>query len=220
MDLLLTHLHIDHIQGLGFFNLLCRPDLEVHLWGPASTALELHARLARYLSPPLSPLRLGDLSCRLTLHDVPRGTFEIGGLKVLADFVCHPGPTVGYRITEDGKSIAYLPDHEPALGTRHSREDSDWISGFELASGVNLLIHDAQYSATEYAERVGWGHSSIPHALKFAAAARVERLVTFHHDPAHDDSVLDQLMEEACGTPDLPFQLVAGTEGTTFHLGA
>jgi phosphoribosyl 1,2-cyclic phosphodiesterase len=220
VDVLLTHLHMDHIQGLGFFNPLYEPDLEVHLWAPPSATLDLHARLARYLSPPLFPVRLRDLPCRLTLHDAPRGKFEIGELEVMSDLVCHPGPTVGYRITEDGKSVAYLPDHEPALGVRDFPEDPDWTSGFELASGVSLLIHDAQYSATEYAEHVGWGHSAIPHALAFAAAARVEVLVTFHHDPAHDDSMLDQLLEEARGISDLPFELVPGTEGASFQLGA
>lgn len=115
----------------------------------------------------------------------------------MSDLVCHPGPTVGYRITEGDRSVAYLPDHEPALGARHFPEDPDWTSGFELASGVDLLIHDAQYSAAEYANRVGWGHSSIPHALAFAAAAHVGILATFHHDPTHCDALLDELLEEA-----------------------
>jgi phosphoribosyl 1,2-cyclic phosphodiesterase len=218
VDLLLTHLHMDHIEGLGFFEPLYQAELEVHLWAPPSATLDLSARLSRYLSPPLSPVRLRDLPCRLTLHDVPRGRFEIGGLDVVADFVCHPGPTVGYRITEDAGSISYLPDHEPALGARHFPEDPDWTSGFDLASGVDLLIHDAQYNAAEYVEHVGWGHSSISQALAFAAAAGVRRLVTFHHDPAHDDAALDRLLEEARGTSGLPFELVPGTEGASFHL--
>jgi phosphoribosyl 1,2-cyclic phosphodiesterase len=219
LDILLTHLHMDHIQGLGFFRSLYQPDLEVHIWGPSSTTLHLGARLARYLSPPLFPVRIRDLPSRPTLHDVTRGSFMIGGLKVTADLVCHRGPTFGYRITEDGISVAYLPDHEPALGARQFPGDPDWTSGFDLASNVGLLIHDAQYHATEYPDHVGWGHSSIPHALEFAAAAGVERLVTFHHDPAHDDPVLDQLFDEASATPDLPFELVPGTEGASFQLG-
>lgn len=219
VDILLTHLHMDHIQGLGFFRSLYQPDLEVHIWGPYSTTLDLGARLARYLSPPLFPVRIRDLPSRPTLHDVPRGSFMIGGFKVMADLVCHSGPTFGYRITEDGISVAYLPDHEPALGVRQFPGDRDWTSGFDLATGASLLIHDAQYHATEYPDHVGWGHSSIPHALDFAAAAGVERLVAFHHDPAHDDSVLDQLFDEAMRTPDLPFELVPGTEDASFQLG-
>ncbi|MGH7274861.1 MAG: MBL fold metallo-hydrolase [Nitrospiria bacterium] len=218
LDLLLTHLHMDHIQGLGFFNPLYQPGLEVHIWGPSLATHDLRTRLIRYLSPPLFPVRIRDLPCRLTFHAVPRGNFKIGGLEIMADRVCHPGPTFGYRITEDTLSMAYLPDHEPALGGHHFLRDADWTSGFELASGVDLLIHDAQYSTSEYAEHVGWGHSSIHHALEFAAATGVDRLVTFHHDPAHDDLTLDKLIEEARGKSDLSFELVPGTEGASFHL--
>lgn len=218
VDLLLTHLHMDHILGLGFFRPLDQPGQEVHIWGPPSTTLDLRARLTRYLSPPLFPVRVRDLPCRLTLHDVPLEPFEIGRLRIVAALVCHPGQTVGYRITEDGASMAYLPDHEPALGARNFPGESDWTSGFELAAGVDLLIHDAQYTDAEYPQRVGWGHSTISHALRFAAAAGVKRLVTFHHDPGHDDRVLDRLTEEARRAFDLPFQLIPGTEGSSFDL--
>jgi phosphoribosyl 1,2-cyclic phosphodiesterase len=218
VDLLLTHLHMDHIQGLGFFRPLDQPGQEVHIWGPPSTTLDLGTRLGRYLSPPLFPVRLRELPCRLTLHDVPLDRFEIGGLKITADLVCHPGPTVGYRITEAGRSIAYLPDHEPALGVRRFPRAPDWTSGVDLATGVDLLIHDAQYSAAEYPERVGWGHSSLPQAIGFAALARVKQLVTFHHDPGHDDLFLDRLMAQVRRSSEIPFELVPGTEGATFHL--
>lgn len=219
LDILLTHLHTDHIQGLGFFDPLHQPNLEAHIWGPASTTLDLRERLDRYLSPPLSPVRLRDLPCCLTLHDAPFESFEIGGLTVAADLVCHPGPTVGYRITEDTAAVTYLPDHEPALGVDDFPGEPDWTSGFSLAAGANLLIHDAQYSDAEYEKHVGWGHSSISQALRFAAAARVERLVTFHHDPTHDDAALDELLEEAKRTAGLAFEVVPGTEGAIFEVG-
>ena len=116
VDVLLTHLHMDHIQGLGFFAPFFEQDREVHLWGPPSTTQALRERLTRYLSPPLFPVRLRELPCRLVLHDVPLEAFEIGPFHVTAALVCHPGPTVGYRIAADGATLAYLPDHEPALG--------------------------------------------------------------------------------------------------------
>jgi len=218
VDILLTHLHMDHIQGLGFFQPLYESEQEIHVWGPRSATLDLRARLARYLSPPLFPVRLRDLPCRLTLHDVPLEGFQIGGLKIVAAFICHPGPTVGYRITEGSTTVAYLPDHEPALGASNFPGAPDWTSGFDLADGVDLLIHDAQYSAAEYPEHIGWGHSAISHTVGFAAAAGVKRLVTFHHDPGHDDLTLDRLIEEARGAFELPFQLLAGVEGARFNL--
>jgi ribonuclease BN (tRNA processing enzyme) len=218
IDVLLTHLHMDHIQGLGFFDPLYQPGLDVHVWGPASTTLDLRERLARYLSPPLFPVRLRELPCSLTLHDVPLGKFEIGEFEIVASLVCHPGPTVGYRITEDGQSIAFLPDHEPALGVREFPGPPEWTSGFGLAEGVDLLIHDAQYSDSEYLEHVGWGHSSISQAVQFGVATGVGQLVTFHHDPAHDDSTLDRLLKAAEAECKGHLQLVAGLEGAKYAL--
>jgi len=196
IDILLSHLHMDHVQGLGFFAPLFRPGLEVHIWGPPSTTLSLRERLTRYLSPPLFPVALRDLASNLVLHDVPtQEPFELGSLTVTAALVIHPGPTVGYRITDGRTTLSYLPDHEPALGSRDFPEPAQWSSGFALAEGADLLIHDAQYTEAEYVERVGWGHSTLEHATGFAAAARVRQLATFHHDPTHDDATIDELLE-------------------------
>ena len=219
LDILITHLHFDHIQGLGFFEPLYRPDLNVHIWGPASTTVDFGSRLARDFSTTLFPVRLGDLPCRPVVHDVPLGTFRIGGLAVTASLVSHPGPTVGYRITENGTTIAYLPDHEPALGARDFPGDVEWLSGYELAVGADLLIHDAQFTDAEYAEHVGWGHSAFPHTLAFAAATGVKRLVTFHHDPSHSDSTLDRLIKEARERHP-PFEILPGAEGTILQLAS
>lgn len=218
VDILLTHLHMDHIQGLGFFGPLYTPNLEVHIWGPPSTTLHLRERLGRYLSPPLFPVQLRDLPCRLTLHDVPLGEFEIGEFVLMTALICHPGPTVGYRISEGSVGIAYLADHEPALGVRGFPGPARWTSGYELAEGVDLLIHDAQYTEAEYQTHVGWGHSSLPQALAFATLSNVKRMVTFHHDPGHDDATLDRVFLDARKRGDLPFALVAGMERATFEL--
>jgi len=217
IDLLLTHLHMDHIQGLGFFEPLYERGREIHIWGPPSPTLDLRTRLARYLSPPLFPVRLRDLPCRLTLHNVPPERFEVGGLEVEAALVCHPGSTVGYRISEGARSLAYLPDHEPALGLREFPGEPEWTSGFDLAAGADLLIHDAQYTTEEYQKRVGWGHSSIRDAIAFATVAGARRFVPFHHDPTHDDAMLD-CIDSVVRTGDLPFGFVAGTEGATFEV--
>jgi phosphoribosyl 1,2-cyclic phosphodiesterase len=219
VDILLTHLHMDHIQGLGFFAPFFEDGRPVHLWGPPSTTQALRERLTRYLSPPLFPVRLRELPCSLVLHDVPLGTFEIGPFRATAALICHPGPTVGYRIAADGATLAYLPDHEPVLGFGRIPAAPDWISGFALADGVDVLVHDAQYSAAEYADHVGWGHSALTHTLAFGTAADVRRLVTFHHDPGHDDDTLTRLLEEARAGATFPFEIVPGTEGLSIDLG-
>ena len=220
VDILLTHLHMDHIQGLGFFAPLYRPDFEVHIWGPGSATLGLKARLMRYLSPPLFPVNLSELPCTLTFHEVPCGERDIGEFRVCAALVCHPGPTVGYRISAPGRGVlTYLPDHEPALAVlRFPSLPREWTSGGTLAAGADLLIHDGQYSAAEYPGHCGWGHSSLNQMLAFATLTEVRQLVPFHHDPDHTDSDLDQLMAQAIEETKPAYRVTPGIEGTVFDL--
>ena len=218
VDVLLTHLHMDHLQGLGFFGPLFEPDLEVHVWGPAYHDKSLEDRLARYLSPPLFPVRLRELPSQLECHDVPRGQFPVGDLTVIADYVCHPGATVGYRIEEAGRAFTYLPDHEPALGDEFFPSEPTWTSGYELGHGADLLVHDCQYGPEEYVSHLGWGHSTIEDAMAFADMCRVSKLVTFHHDPSHDDDTIDQLLAEAMTSLQPTCIVAAGHEGDTFHI--
>ena len=220
VDLLLTHLHMDHIQGLGFFAPLYQEGLDVHVWGPASVQVTLKARLMRYLSPPLFPVRLGELPCRLTLHDVGEAEVDIEEFRVAAAHVCHPGPTVGYRITDAiGKVVTYLPDHEPALGANAFPSlPREWTSGGILAADSDLLIHDSQYSSHEYPDHVGWGHSSLAHVLDFASLVEARHLVPFHHDPGHSDVELDRLFAEAIDEHDPDYPVTPAKEGMTFRL--
>jgi phosphoribosyl 1,2-cyclic phosphodiesterase len=214
IDLLLTHLHLDHLQGIGFFLPLFAGTGEVHVWGPPSISADLRRRLGRYLSPPLFPVRVRDLGARLVLHDAPARPERIGPFTVRADLIIHPGPTVGYRIESDGRTIAYLPDHEPALGGDILPRTRRWTSGAGLAADVDLLIHDAQYTADERRIRVGWGHSSMEQTVAFAELTGARRLVPFHHDPAHDDAALDRMQAAMASATSIPVE--AGREGATF----
>ena len=217
VDIFLSHLHMDHIQGLGFFAPMFTHGMDVHLWGPPSATLDLRRRLTRYLSPPLFPIRLRDLSKHVGLHNAPDRPVKIGGLEVTAAEVIHPGPTVGYRVRENGTSLAYIPDHEPALGNAHFPDGGPWTSGHALAKDVDLLIHDVQYFPDERASRIGWGHSSTVEAAAFATQAGAKRLSCFHHDPAHDDATLDRLVAEvAAAAPAL--EVSGASEGQTIHL--
>lgn len=217
MDILLTHFHMDHLQGLGFFAPLFNPNMEVHIWGPPSTTLTLHDRLSRYLSPPLFPVCIRDFSCDLHLHDAPRGTFQLGGLEVTSDLVCHPGPTMGYRVSENGSSLAYLPDHEVALGACQFPHETAWTSGHTIARGADYLLHDSQYDQPDYDQKVGWGHSTPMQSAQFAAAAGVGTLVTFHHDPNYDDDTLDSLAERAQEHAGQT-RVIGGAEGMVIEL--
>ncbi|MFN8599316.1 MAG: MBL fold metallo-hydrolase [Candidatus Binatia bacterium] len=194
-----SHLHMDHIQGLGFFAPLHDRDVETHIWGLARDVDDLGARLRRYLSPPLFPVRLRDPP-RLALHALPAGEFveawSSGGHAGWSS-VCHPGFTVGLRVVSGRSTLAYLFDHEPALGVAGFPLGGVWTSGHDVAHGADLLLHDSQYSIAEYAQHVGWGHSALDHTLAFARLAAVKHLVTFHHDPWHGDDDIDRLTAEA-----------------------
>jgi phosphoribosyl 1,2-cyclic phosphodiesterase len=195
IDLMLSHLHLDHIVGLGFFAPLFRPGLTITIWGPPA-ATPLVDRLGRYLSPPLFPVRLRDLPSSYELREVPAGPFAVGPFTVTAEAVIHPDPAVGYRVTDEGRCLAYLPDHEPALGPDFP-SDPEWTSGAGVALGADLLIHDAQYTSDEYLDRVGWGHSSVDDAVAFADLVGARRLALFHHDPSRSDADVDALLDHA-----------------------
>ena len=176
VDILLTHLHMDHILGLGFFGPLYNPEIEVHIWGPASSTQGLQARLKRYLSPPLFPVRLNELPCKLHFHEVPRADVDIGEFRVSSSLVCHPGPTVGYRIASpSGKVLTYLPDHEPALGAlTFPALPREWTSGAMLAADADLLIHDSQYSAAEYGCHCG-SSAIVPSCVVRSSERKIPR---------------------------------------------
>jgi len=197
VHLLLTHLHLDHLEGLRFFAPLFDPDVEIDLWGPRSPVLGLKERIRRSFSPPLFPIDLQDTPAKVNFFDVPSTPWRIGDALLNASLVVHPGPTVGFRIDADGASVAYLPDHEPALTGRFEERTRDWISGGSVAEDVDLLLHDAQYFEAEYDQRLGWGHSSVSSAVAYADAVGAQRLVLFHHDPTHSDETMQQLETEA-----------------------
>ena len=197
VDLLLTHLHVDHVEGLGAFEPIWSPGIELHVWGPPSPVASLDERIATYFSPPLFPVHLSEVPATTVFHDATERPWAIGSARVWSEPIMHAGQTVGYRIRDDdGSVLAYLTDHEPALGSDLERLPGEWISGFGLAAGADVLIHDCQYTPEEYAARVGFGHSSTEHAAAFAHRADVGRLVMFHHDPLHSDDELDRMRDD------------------------
>jgi phosphoribosyl 1,2-cyclic phosphodiesterase len=219
INLFLTHLHLDHLEGLRFFAPLWDKSVTLEIWGPRSPVLPLRDRVLRSFSPPLFPLDLRDVPARITFHDLPGETWQRDGVSIFSELVLHPGPTLGYRLEIGDATVAYLPDHEPGLAGIAGRS-RDWISGSSLAEGADLLLHDAQYTEEEYAARIGWGHSSIEAAVSFWDAVDAHRLVLFHHDPDRSDGALEAIEEHArrLGPPDRPAPVLA-KEGVTLELG-
>jgi len=197
LHILLTHLHLDHIQGLMFFAPVFLPESQIVVWGPASPEASLRDRIARYISAPLTPVDVRELPCQVSFREAETTEWQIGPARIRSASVSHRGPTLGYRVEVDGSSVCYIPDHEPGLGASLADLDEDWISGFDLARDSTLLIHDSQYTDDEYPEHLGWGHSSLSDALVLGQRTRAERLLLFHHDPLHSDDFLDALSGEA-----------------------
>jgi phosphoribosyl 1,2-cyclic phosphodiesterase len=215
IHLFLTHLHLDHLEGLRFFAPLFNAAVSLDIWGPRSPVLPLGDRILRAFSPPLFPLDLRDVPARITFHDLPGDPWQRDGISIFSDLVLHPGPTLGYRLEVGGVILAYLPDHEPALAGIAGRS-TDWISGAALAHGADLLLHDAQYTEEEYASKIGWGHSTVEAAVAFSRAVDARRLVLFHHDPDRSDRDLEWLEDRARSLclPDRPPPILA-REGMT-----
>lgn len=197
IDVLITHLHLDHIQGLLFFEPLFHAESEVTLWGPASPGRSLQSRIGRYLSAPLTPLDVRELPCQLGFRQCPVTHWSIGSARIRAEAVTHRGPTLGFRIEDAGVTLCYLPDHEPALVGDLAQLEPEWISGYSLAHDADILFHDCQYTDAEYPTHMGWGHSSLSHTLQMAHRCRVRRVLLFHHDPSHTDDALDAMLEVA-----------------------
>jgi phosphoribosyl 1,2-cyclic phosphodiesterase len=193
IDVLLTHLHLDHILGLLFFAPFFDPGAEVTVWGPPAAGRGLRERLARYISNPLSPIDIRELPAKVTFRDAMPTPWRVGDVHVEAALVAHRGPTLGYRLEADGAALCYLPDHEPGLGQNLATSRPRWISGHGLARSASLMIHDCQYTDDEYRGHRGWGHSSVSDALAFASRCEPRQLQLFHHDPAHDDAQLESI---------------------------
>jgi phosphoribosyl 1,2-cyclic phosphodiesterase len=197
VHILLTHLHLDHIQGLLFFSPLFQARSYVTIWGPAAPGVSLRNRIARYLSAPLTPVDVRELPCHLDFRNCPVTEWDIGPARIRAEAVTHRGPTLGFRIEDVGTSLCYLPDHEPALIGPIEDLAPEWISGYSLARDADLLVHDCQYTDPEYPSHFGWGHSAISHAVRFADRCGARRALLFHHDPEHTDDQLDAAFDDA-----------------------
>lgn len=215
--ILLTHMHFDHIQGLGFFGPFFNPEARVNIYGPASNSEELIKILSKYLSPPLFPVRIRDFKADVQFHALPRRSLKIDHLSVSSAFVCHPGPTLGYRISNEKSSVCYIPDQEVALGVPRFPKSPLWTSGYDLAEESNLLIHDSQYDDPEYEEKVGWGHSSYTQAIQFAELCKTKNLFLFHHDPIHSDQRLEELLADHTRV-NRSFQIRLAREGDSIEL--
>ncbi|MGH1502021.1 MAG: MBL fold metallo-hydrolase [Acidimicrobiales bacterium] len=213
---LVTHLHWDHVQGLPFFVPLLRDGAHLQFVGPEQeNGQSLEAEVCSFVRPPLFPIELQVLPGQIDFVETSHDRFDVGSASVLARAIPHVGPTNGYRIDAAGASMAYLPDHQQPMDG--SMSISDGVR--ELCDGVDVLIHDAQYDAEEFASKLDWGHSTAEYAVEVARQCGVRHLVLFHHDPMHDDDWIKDATERAEVRAAGSFQVSAAFEGLTLRLG-
>ena len=187
---LVTHMHWDHIQGLPFFPPILRAGSTLDVYGPTDHGLGLAEAFNQFMGPPYFPIRVSDLPGKVTFHDAPAGSFAIGDAKITVGPVPHVGETNGYRVELGGATVVYISDHQqPGVGNMHVDP-----AVVELCTSADLLIHDAQYQADDFAAKATWGHCTVEYAVAVAASAGVRRLALFHHDPAHDDAALESML--------------------------
>jgi diguanylate cyclase (GGDEF)-like protein len=217
LHLFIGHTHWDHIQGFPFFDPAFVPGAELNVYAPLGFQKSLEEAMAGQMEHAYFPVKLRDLRSRIHFTELEEGFFRVGEVLVETQYLNHTAPTIAYRMSTARATVAYVTDHEPFWATRdglsHHPGDQRHIA---FLRGVDLLIHDAQYTAEEYAERIGWGHSTFEYATEVALAAGARQVALFHHDPMHDDAMMDDLERAAkahAAARDATLEVFAAREG-------
>jgi phosphoribosyl 1,2-cyclic phosphodiesterase/ActR/RegA family two-component response regulator len=211
LTILITHTHWDHIQGLPFFSPAYNSKNVIRILGYEGARTGLGTILAGQMETPFFPVSMQDLQSHLAIEELKEMEFHVGKVKVQATFANHPGICAGYRLFTSAGSIAYMPDNEPyeplkmQLAAQNGIDGNEArkFAGAERAKMVEFLqdcevaILDGQYTDEEYKRHVGWGHSSLSSVVWLALDANVKRVLLFHHDPSHDDDMIDRMLEQA-----------------------
>ncbi len=216
-DALLTHLHYDHVLGTPFFPPMRDPGALLEIYGPSQGDESLQDTMAGMVKPPFFPVNMADFRGVLRYRDlVGCDEFSLGGVGIKVRTVPHIGNTLGFRIEAEGVAVAYVPDHQAPLD-RATVDDAV----LALCEGVDLLIHDAQYTEDEFVELSDWGHSTPAYAVQVANEAGARRLTMFHHDPGHTDRDLDRMLRAArrIASSTGKVEVDAAMEGVTVEVG-
>jgi phosphoribosyl 1,2-cyclic phosphodiesterase len=194
--ILLTHLHWDHVHGLPFFTGGDRDDARVTLLLPEQEdGAGAEEALARGMSPPHFPIPPGGLRGAWTFGTVAAGPLLAEGFTIEARAIPHKGgATLGYRVSDGSATIAYMPDHCPtALGPGPDGWGEYHQAALELASGVDVLLHDGFLLAGEVAAEAFFGHAAIDYAIGLGERAGARRVMLTHHKPGRTDEQLDRI---------------------------
>ena len=179
--ILLSHLHLDHLLGLGSYARLLQTDQETVICIPADTVEEGRAFLNRLFGPPYWPLNLENYAGIVRLECL-QDHMQLGDLSIATMAGRHPGGCRVIRLNRGNRSIVYVTDYE------HDDESFAALAGF--ARGTDLLLYDGQFAAEEYATKAGVGHSTAEKGLELMERTWAGRLLLIHHDPRSTDEIL------------------------------
>jgi phosphoribosyl 1,2-cyclic phosphodiesterase len=186
----MTHFHLDHVQGLPFFQPLFQADAEISFYA-ATEPTDTREHLGRLMGAPFFPLALKSTPARKCFKKIGKRGISIGSLRVSACPLSHPQGCVAYKFEEHGESVVFATD------TEHPAEGVDgWLADF--AAGASALIYDATFTPEEYASgKRGWGHSTWEEGTELARAAGVKRLLLSHHSYEHSDGLIRAIERQA-----------------------
>ncbi len=229
--LLISHPHWDHIQGFPFFKPAFISGNELTIVGGENDKVSLQKMIADQMNKIYFPIQLKELKATLKFCKVEEEQFSMFNAQVQTLYLNHPSFAIEYRITQGGKTVVYISDNEPfdrrvahdmknvekVIIDKYSRSNGDPNQRvFDFVHGADVLIHDATYTPEEYVDRVGWGHSHYLFTLNVAAEGKVKKLVLFHHDPAHSDEKVDEILKKCTKeirNRQYKFQCTAAAEG-------
>ncbi len=213
---LLSHLHWDHTQGLPFFVPILRDGARFDIYGPAQEdGSSVEQAMNHFMAPPHFPVTLDQLPGEIRFHDISDADFAIGGYQVRARLIPHVGNTLGFRVEWNGVSVAYLSDHQQPMDGSFSMSQG----ARDLVEDADLVIHDAQYTPSEFELKRTWGHCTVDYAVWVAGSARAKRLALFHHDPTrHDDDVDELLTCSRRAGAKFGLEVMAAREGLSVEL--
>lgn len=193
LALLITHAHWDHLLGFPFFEPIHQPQWHIDLYGRPFEQTSVQQIISRTMGPPYFPLNYEDIEATLVFRELHEESFQVGSVEVTSILLNHPNLGLGYRFSEQGRSFVFLTDNELSYPEHGGRSYQEYVS---FAQGADLLVHDAEFDAEDYATKRGWGHSLYTDALRLALDAGVRRFGLFHHNHERSDDAVDRIVAD------------------------